>query len=809
MNQTSLTKYLPDSIEFKVFTERPGVGVLLMPDTPKYTLVAVSSDFLKTTGMNKEQVIGKGHFEVFPKSPDDPNFTGEQNLKESFAHIIKHKEPHQIPLQRYDIPNNDGTFSHRYWKISNAPVLGNTGEVLYIIHTADDVTEQVKAKKRDEEHKELQTAYEKIEESQQELKRFKFMADNAQDPFILMREDGSFAYLNLKALETFGYTVEEAASIRVPDVDPIYQDEAFAEVFSRAQKSEILQFETLHRRKDGLIYPVEVKMNGITLNGIPHMFAVVRDITERKKAEEELRKSEDRFRNMVNAVPQSIWITNAEGKSEFLNQHWCDYCGETSSDITADEIAIKYLHPEDAPKVIHVFREAMQSGEPFEVEQRNRSKEGEYRWFLNRGTPYKDPLTGQITKWFGVGVDIHDRKLAEEALKKSEEALEQKVQERTRELESQKNLLNNILVNSSNGISVTEMIWDKEGKIIDAVTILANAAAVNFTGLPKKVYLSKKATELDPNIFHSTYGQMCFNTLKTGEPSFTQYFFEATGRWLELTISKMNDRHLIHIFTDVTPIKEAQLQLERSVEELKRSNQNLEEFAYAASHDLKEPIRKIHFFSDRIKERLSSKLDEEERRYFERMDVAAKRMSSLIEDLLLYSHVSRGVFSGEAVDLNDTLSHVLDDLELNIEEKSATVSVDPMPTIKGHSRQLQQLFENLVANALKYSKPNQSPLLSITSRLINGNQTPLKLVGEEERKQYHLIEVCDNGIGFSSEDAERIFKVFTRLHGNAEYKGTGVGLSIARKVVENHGGYIWAESSLGEGATFSVLLPVK
>jgi light-regulated signal transduction histidine kinase (bacteriophytochrome) len=332
---------------------------------------------------------------------------------------------------------------------------------------------------------------------------------------------------------------------------------------------------------------------------------------------------------------------------------------------------------------------------------------------------------------------------------------------------------------------------------------------VKYIGLPKDVFLSKTALELDPGILDSSYGQTCLKTLETGEPSLSQYYIELTGRWQELTISKMDDDHLIHIFTDITPIKEVHLQLERYVEELKRSNQNLEEFAYAASHDLKEPIRKVHFFADRLRDELSSTLTESQQGYFKRMEQASRRMGTLIDDLLMYSHVSRGVTQLENIDLNQNMKNVLEDLELEILEKQARIKVDPLPVIKGHRRQLQQLFQNLISNAIKYNKASVTPQVYITAQVVKGRDTSLLLQAEKGNRKYHLIEVRDNGIGFEQADADRIFNVFTRLHGNAEYKGTGVGLAIARKVAENHSGYLWAESVPDSGATFKVLLPAE
>jgi light-regulated signal transduction histidine kinase (bacteriophytochrome) len=282
---------------------------------------------------------------------------------------------------------------------------------------------------------------------------------------------------------------------------------------------------------------------------------------------------------------------------------------------------------------------------------------------------------------------------------------------------------------------------------------------------------------------------------------------ESTGRWLELTVSKLDDNHLIHVFTDVTNIKEAQLQLERTVEELRRSNINLEEFAYAASHDLKEPVRKIHFFSEKIKTTLGERMTEGEKQSFERMELAAKRMNALIDDLLSYSQISIRPHTFEAVNMNRLIDLVLEDLDLEIEDKRATITVDKLFTIQGHHRQLQQAFQNLISNALKYRKPDVVPQIKIGCSKVRGKDSGLQLSVEDGQKTYYCITVRDNGIGFEQQDAERIFNVFTRLHGNTEYRGTGIGLSIVRKVVENHNGQVWAEGKPGEGATFNVLLP--
>ncbi|HVG40294.1 MAG TPA: PAS domain-containing protein, partial [Chitinophagaceae bacterium] len=159
MASVSSNQMVQQTTEYKIFEATPGISVLLLPNAPVYTCIAVSNEFILTSGMKREDVIGKGHFETFPQSPNDSNFTGETNLKKSFEYVIRHKSSHQLPIQRYDIPVGDGTFSEKYWKINNAAVLNDEGDVLYIIHSAEDVTLQAKAEKKESEYLEMKKAH--------------------------------------------------------------------------------------------------------------------------------------------------------------------------------------------------------------------------------------------------------------------------------------------------------------------------------------------------------------------------------------------------------------------------------------------------------------------------------------------------------------------------------------------------------------------------------------------------------------------------------------------------------------------------
>lgn len=255
-------------------------------------------------------------------------------------------------------------------------------------------------------------------------------------------------------------------------------------------------------------------------------------------------------------------------------------------------------------------------------------------------------------------------------------------------------------------------------------------------------------------------------------------------------------------------VRQRTLELQNKNAELERSNQNLEEFAHAASHDLKEPIRKIHFFTDRLKNQLAKRLTEEEKITFTRIETATRRMGALVDDLLQYSHVGHTPHEKEWINLNEKVAKVMEDLELDIQQKAAVIEVGPLPKILGYRRQLQQLFQNLISNALKYSKANVPPHIVISAESVSGTTDGLVLPETGVATDFHLIKVADNGIGFDQSNADRIFQMFQRLHGKTEYSGTGVGLAIVRKVVENHNGKITAESAPGKGSTFKIYLPV-
>jgi len=256
---------------------------------------------------------------------------------------------------------------------------------------------------------------------------------------------------------------------------------------------------------------------------------------------------------------------------------------------------------------------------------------------------------------------------------------------------------------------------------------------------------------------------------------------------------------------DITAQRSIESNMRDMVDELHRSNRELEEFAYAASHDLQEPLRKITTFSDRLSEKYKNVLVGEGEMYLSRMVASAENMRLLINGLLEFSKITQTSAPFESVDLNNVLKEVMNDLELKIEETGTAIRCSGLPVVDAVMSQMKQLFLNLIGNAIKFHKPDVPPIIRIELQDIT--ESELQRFSLQHGKRYFKIAVTDNGIGFESEYASRIFQVFQRLHGKSEYPGSGIGLAICKKIVEYHHGVVYAENIPGTGARFVFILP--
>jgi signal transduction histidine kinase len=274
------------------------------------------------------------------------------------------------------------------------------------------------------------------------------------------------------------------------------------------------------------------------------------------------------------------------------------------------------------------------------------------------------------------------------------------------------------------------------------------------------------------------------------------------GRVIAVMNEPMEDGGTIATYQDITETERNATMMLQYTQKLEHSNRELADFAYVASHDLQEPLRKIEAFGERLVNKYSSILPDDGKMFVDRMQNAAGRMRTLINDLLSYSRVTTGAKEFQKVSLSRVLSEVLSDLQIRVEETKATINADELPTIECEPMQMRQLLQNLLGNALKFRKADVLPIITITSEIV---------VGDEKKGVNSFVKLifADNGIGFDNEFKDKIFTIFQRLHSRTEYEGTGIGLATVRKIVERHGGTINADGILNVGSKFYVTLPLE
>ena len=341
------------------------------------------------------------------------------------------------------------------------------------------------------------------------------------------------------------------------------------------------------------------------------------------------------------------------------------------------------------------------------------------------------------------------------------------------------------------GFCIIQMIFDAENRPVDYRFLEINAAFQRQSGLREAE--GKLMRELAPaheSIWFEIYGGIAL----TGEAKHFENEARALNRWFDVhayRVGPPEERQVAIVFNDITRIKQAELNLRATIVDLERSNKELEQFAYVASHDLQEPLRMVSSYTQLLAERYHGQLDDKADKFIHYAVDGAVRMQLLINDLLAYSRVGTKGKAPEPVDARAVVGEVLNQLKMNIEEARALITSDELPTVRGDASQLAQLFQNLIGNALKF-RGAAIPQIHIDAR-DNGNEW--------------LFAVRDNGIGIEAQYAEKIFVIFQRLHAKDEYPGSGIGLAICKKIVERHGGRIWFESALGEGTTFYFTIP--
>ncbi|RYF71725.1 MAG: hypothetical protein EOO39_13430, partial [Cytophagaceae bacterium] len=344
-------------------------------------------------------------------------------------------------------------------------------------------------------------------------------------------------------------------------------------------------------------------------------------------------------------------------------------------------------------------------------------------------------------------------------------------------------------------------------RIVDFTYVLVNETKRRVTGLSDQELIGKRLLPLYPNDQEKAFFDRLVDVAETGQTSdwILPYIADGVQGWFQASLIRHGDQ-VLFTFLDVSILKRQKKALEAVNTDLRRSNENLQQFAYVASHDLQEPLRKIQAFGNLLMHQYADSLGEGVD-YLQRMQTAAGRMSLLIHDLLAFTRIATQRELNTPTDLNEVVTLAMTDLEMLIQETGALVEVDQLPTVSGDASQLGQLFQNLLSNALKFRQEGITPVIRIHTSQLMAAHLPETIKPVHATSVYYRIDVLDNGIGFEQRYADRIFQIFQRLHGKSTYAGTGIGLAICNKVAVNHGGAVTATSQPGKGATFSIYLP--
>jgi PAS domain S-box-containing protein len=493
-----------------------------------------------------------------------------------------------------------------------------------------------------------------------------------------------------------------------------------------------------------------------------------------RESESHLIESEKHFRAMADGAPVMIWVSGADKGCTWFNKARLDFTGRELSQEMGSGWAAN-VFPEDLSHCQEIYQHSFDLRQPFRMEYRMRRHDGLFRWVVDSGQPrYSED--GEFLGFIGSSLDITEMRAATDHLTQTKQRLEK------------------VLASAGEGIIGT----DRDGRIT-----FVNQAACEMLGWTENDFIGREAH----SAFHHHHSDgrpfprsecPAWQALERHEERVVGSDFYWTRQGTSFPVEYIatllpNDEGSVLVFRNIAEQRRWEAELHRKAEELSRSNAELEAFAYAASHDLREPLRMVASYLTLLERRLQEKLDQDTREFLDFARDGAKRMDQLIVDLLEYSRVGRRERPFEAVGLGEVMAETERMLSVALSEAQGSLFVgDNLPIILGDRDELTRLFLNFIGNAIKYRDKSRSPNIEISSSSKNGEW---------------VICVADNGIGIPPEQLERVFGIFQRLHGREEYEGTGIGLALCKKIVQHHEGRIWAESKPGEGSTFFVALP--
>ena len=500
------------------------------------------------------------------------------------------------------------------------------------------------------------------------------------------------------------------------------------------------------------------------------------DITARKEAEQRLRLTSEQLRLAQEAANAGVWDWHIPSQTVTWSPR--DFRQDNAvagADKPSFSAWLDMVHPEDRQRAAADILEAVEKGIAYDSQFRI-ERDGEVRWMHALGNIVERD-EGRAVRMAGLVLDVTDRRRRAATLEESERRLDLAVR------------AHHIGIFDWD-IATGRVIWTEQEERIFGIT--PGTFEGDIAGWSRRVHPDdlREAQELFATCWRGQCQDVSLH-FRIVWPDGTLRHIESSGRFLYASDGR--PVRMVGINIDVTERKRNEQILAAQAQELARSNEELQRFAYTASHDLQEPIRTIVSFTQLLAREHTGKLSKDANEYMTLILDASNRMSKLVASLLRYSRVTDDPGPARAsVDMNELLADVLRVMSFSVADSGAQITFDRLPSVIGDEQQLNQLLQNLIANAIKYRRPEAPPRIHISSELREGREW--------------LFSVSDNGLGFQQQYSENIFGIFKRLHGT-KYSGTGIGLAICRKIVERHNGSIWATSEQGTGSTFFFTLP--
>lgn len=793
----------------QLFEAGPHPYLVVRPNSD-FTIVAVNAKYLEVTDTQREHIVGRGLFEIFPDNPHQPAIHSTDDLRASLHRVISARHPDVMSIQQYDLPLRDGSgrFELKYWSPVNTPVLDTAGNVIYIIHHVEDVTEFILSRcSEDQKLSKIGTGTERMEadimlraaevkkgvntlflerqraneQLRESERRFQATFEQAAIGIAIASPEGCWLQVNQALCDIVGYPPHELMSMSFQDIT--YPDDLEADLkLLRCLLGGKIATYTREKRyvcKDSTVLWVGLTVSLVRKSdhSPDYFIAFVQNIQARKEIEAHLNEVK-----RIAHLGHWTWNLNThEHKwSEEVFQIYGRKLGLPPAD---DQEMARYFTAASWNTLIAAMEKCRRDGIAYQCDAEIIRPDATYGWIIARGEAVRD-ADGHIVALQGTVQDITERKQAEVALQHSKEQLK-------------------VFIDYA---PASLAMFDRDMRYLACSQRWRNDYALGNGDV-----IGLRHYDVFPDISQhwKDIHQRCLagEVIRNDEDRFERS--DGTILWLRWEVRPwLVDATIggIVIFTeDITHLKHAEetlQQLNATLEqriaertaELKALNQSLESFVYSVSHDLKAPLRGVEGYSRLLEEDCRDRLDAEGRLFISNIRAGVTRMNELIDDLLAYSRMERRKIEPNVLDVAQLIHQTIAECSASVTPGAVEIIADVSSfKVQGDREGLALVLRNLLENAIKFSQHVAHPHIEF---------------GAYQAGERVVIRIRDNGIGFDMKYAERIFEIFERLHRLEEYPGTGIGLALVKKALQRMNGRVWAQGAPGQGATFYIELPL-